>query len=303
MASAVELAGRDILIPAIGRGAGALGSTWQSDVVITNLTDTYFELPVHVEFNDGTGTQTADVKVRYQESVTLADIVHTTFGHDQAFGSLRIRATPSDALLIARAWIYNTSADREGRFGQNVQGLPVEQLARESVLTGIIKDAAHRTNIGISNPNDTAVEVELPSGNITVPARGVVQINDVDAASELHLFTSLPVYAYASIIDAGGDPIFVMASKYAKPAPLAAQCANPAAFTAPPHNGAGPGYIVLLDKGVSVSEFVSQQGIATINLFQFINGFAAFLTPEEVATLRCNSHVLSVAQNAAATRP
>ena len=89
-----------------------------------------------------------------------------------------------------------------------------------------------------------------------------------------------------------------MGSAFHKPAAVAPQCASPVPFEPRSPKDAAPGYIVMLAKDVRVSDFVQQHGIATINLFQFINGFYAELTPERVAELRCNPAVTVIEQNA-----
>lgn len=124
-----------------------------------------------------------------------------------------------------------------------------------------------------------------------------MQINDVDTKSSLRINAPLPVYAYASIIDAGGDPIFVIGAKFEKPAPIMPQCANPIPLEPRRPEDAAPGYIVLLDDSVPAATFVAQHGITPIYLYQTFNAFYAELSPEKVAELRCDPAVAIIEQD------
>lgn len=295
---ASEQAGRDILIPIVGRGPGAFGSMWQSDLILTNNTATYAKLELELEFNDGQPT-TAKVSIGARSSMVLEDVVRATFGRDSAAGSLRVRASLSDARIVARAWIYNVAEETPGRFGQHVPGVPVEQLATFTVLNLGDPAPGTRTNFGVSNPSDETAIVKVLTGKhtretIQVPPHGVVQRNDIhaSAAQPIYLRADRPVYTYASVIDAGGDPLFIAGAVADLAAPVAPQCAQPLELHRNPETEfIAPGYIVMLHSLSAIAPTLAKYDIEPRHVYEALGGFAAEMTPETVAALRCDPAV------------
>lgn len=297
-AHAADQAARELLIPIVGRSPGAFGSIWQCDVILTNTTPTYNAIDVQLELNDGQ-TTTATVSVPMRNSIVLEDVVRTLFGRESALGSLRVRASVSDARIVARAWIYNVNAENTGRFGQNVPGVPVDQLTKSTVLN--LGDPADgtRTNIGISNPSDETAHVNVNTvSGINVPPRSVVQINDVSEATPIFIDSDRPVYTYASVIDAGGDPTFVAGTATEIASPITPACAQPLPLGRPADHSIAPGYLVMLQSVQLIDPTLAKHGITPLSVWRALGGFYAELAPETVAALRCDPAVTIIEHNA-----
>jgi hypothetical protein len=127
--------------------------------------------------------------------------------------------------------IYNVGSAL-GEFGQDVPGIPVEQLVQRSIVAGLTSADGNRTNIGISNPHASVVPVSVSwyDGDgefhgavqtIDIPARGVLQINDIfdwtgqprDVPLSVVIRSSeptAPLYLWGSIVrNDSGDATFV----------------------------------------------------------------------------------------------
>ncbi len=296
---ASEEAGRDVLVPIVGRGPGASGSMWQTDLILTNNTATYKTLELKLEFNDGQPT-TVNVSISARSSVVLEDVVRTIFGRDTATGSLRVRASVSDARILARAWIYNATAEKAGRFGQHVPGVPVEQLATFTVLNLGEPASGTRTNLGVSNPSDEPASADVITGlfsrqSIQVPPHGVVQLNDIYRSipnlgtNPIYVRADRPVYTYASVIDTTGDPLFLAGAGAELAAPVTPACAQPLELHRNPKDEfVAPGYIVLLRSVGEIDATLTKYGIVPGFVLRAVGGFYAELTPETVAALRCD---------------
>ena len=73
-ALAIELAGREIVIPMAGRTQGAYGTEWKTDLILSNLTPNHSKLTLRVEFLH----ETREVEVPRYGTVVLRD-----FGRDR----------------------------------------------------------------------------------------------------------------------------------------------------------------------------------------------------------------------------
>lgn len=314
-ASAIDLAGNNLIIPVAGRTPGA-GTFWETDLVITNLSPEYNILKVTVETWIGNDRLAFDVDVPALGTVTIEDFMRTRFGRDTGIGLVRISNALPDAQLAARARVHTI-----GDVGQSVPALPMAALARDSFIPGLTGTAGNRSNLGIANPNDTAADVTLVLRNANgqnvasvarqVAAHTVLQ-QEIGAAFHpqlangdvtVHVASSVPVYTFGSVVRTStGDPSFVIgtATRGTPDLVVTPQCSDPAplVFADPAKGPVRPGWIIAYKAGTNTQTvtpaLAAKYGFTptfTIGIF-----VAANLTPEMIAGLRCEAPVRSISQ-------
>jgi hypothetical protein len=224
-AHALRTGGEVVIIPVIGRFPGAGGTQWRTDLFLLNPYSP--GVTVTLRFHPtGEAVQEQTIVVQEFSSVTLPDVCLNTFGRTNAGGMLEVVA-PVDGRLDARARIYN-SGNPAGQFGQGVPGLSKTLLNRQAYLFGLAASSPYRLNIGVANPNDVPVTVNvnvrsgsrtsLHSEAITVQPKQFTQINDIAATFgfapqdnvvvEMNTL-ELPIYGYASEVrNDTGDAVF-----------------------------------------------------------------------------------------------
>ena len=312
-ASAIDLAGNDILIPVAGRTPGASGTFWQTDLVLTNLSPEYTTLRVHVRTWDGGEPLEFDLDLPALGTVMIEDFMRTRFGRETAVGLVRITNSLDDAQLAARARVYTN-----GDVGQSVPGIPIDQLAQESFIPGLTGTPGNRSNLGIANPNSAPADVTLdllgPQGHrldtasMQIAPHSVVQQEistvfdpeDTRADVTVRVTSSQPVLAFGSVVrTASADPSFILATKTRKTADfeVTPQCEEPAPLIVAPGR-VTPGWIIAYKAGTDTKtvtpRLMEKYGFTpsfTLGIF-----VAAALTPEMIAGLRCEPEVRSISQ-------
>ena len=317
---AADMGGANVLIPIAGRTAGAYGSQWRTDLVIANLQPQ--ATSIHITFYASATDRTfTSMTLPGNGTLVLEDVVRTTFDRDSGMGMLRVNSAQSGASFVARAYIYNTSAS--GEFGQGVGAVPLDALTREHVLSGVTAENGRRTNIGIANPWLVPATVilalhgrngeELGRVYRTVPASEVLQLNDVfnlfnvppSAEASVRVIANVGVYAYASVVRGDtGDAIFVPGSgvNLSTNSIITPQCSEPASLTVARPGTEAKGWIVLLQDETPSSYVTNvlapRYGFTPDMVYEAVPGFAAELTAQQIASLRCESSVLLLEQNA-----
>lgn len=325
-ARATDLAGSNVLIPIAGRTAGAFGSQWQTDLVVTNLESE--PLPLVLTYYGENGERTFTTSTLWGNgTIVLEDVLDRAFRVSQGTGMIRVSTARENARFTARATIANRG--ESGEYGQGIPGVPVDALATEHALSGITATSASRTNLGVANPWQVPASVTLtlhgPAGqqlgriHKIVPALEVLQINDAFAAfgaepvaeASVRVSSQVGVYAYASIIrNDSGDAIFVPGTGLgAQPeADVAPRCAEPASLTrARKGQQASEGWIVILKPETDVNYMLNvlpqRFGYELMGVYDQLPGFAAELTGAQLAGLRCEGSVLFIEQNVVAPAP
>jgi len=225
-AGAINIGDTTVIIPIIGRFAGVPPSLWRTDVFIANHNTVAKTLTLNF-YVAGGSLITRTVPVGEFSTVTLRDIVLNTFGLTAASGQLEIKS-PNESGFEARARIYNAGS-AVGDFGQNVPGLGLAYLSRQSFIYGLSGINGNRVNFGLANPNTVVV-----TGTITVQSKDNALLASVPVTLQPHetrqfndIFTTfgitpqadvqiqfntleLGVYGYASEVrNDSGDAIFV----------------------------------------------------------------------------------------------
>jgi len=227
-AGALRTGGPVVVIPVAMHGPGAESTEWRTDLWISNWSSLSRSIEVTYYPEGGGAPMTFTVPMAARETVEIVDVVQSRFGLGNSKGLLLL-STDEDSSFEARARIYNTG-NPNGEFGQFVPGIGVIWLSGQSYLPGISGIDGNRTNAGIANPADQDLDVQLRLADsegtdlvsrrtVTVPARSVVQINDIFAYLEtaprgnaqLEMKASSGViYGYASVVRSGtGDAIFI----------------------------------------------------------------------------------------------
>ncbi len=227
-AAAIQLHGTTVVVPVVMHGPGTLSTQWRTDVWIGNHSSV--AKTVTLDFYPTTGgVQSSTVDVGTYAVVKLPDIVLTTFGLDDAKGLL-IASVSGASSFEVHARVYNTGS-AAGEFGQFEPGIGADRLEREAYLYGLSAVDGNRTNLGLANPNDTAIDLNIRisnadntvSASLDVPMtpHSLVQINDIFATmgfaprdnAQILVSTpdtATPFYAYASVVrDDTGDAIFL----------------------------------------------------------------------------------------------
>ncbi|HYC60757.1 MAG TPA: hypothetical protein VEK79_14435 [Thermoanaerobaculia bacterium] len=312
-ATALELAGRDLIIPIAGRVPGASGTFWETDLVISNLSPEYGILKVTVEAWIEGERLSFVVDVPALGTVTIDDFLRTRFGRQTGLGVVRISNALTDAQLSARARVHTTTD-----VGQSVPAMPVSELAQESIIPGLTVTAGNRSNLGVANPNDVAANITLELFNADgqrldtrstqVAAHAVLQ-QEIGAAFVAGLATgdvtvrvtsSQPVYTFGSVVRTGtGDPSFVLGTTTKKSPDFSVtpQCSDPAPLIFPPgivRQGWIIAYKAGTDTAAVTTALMAKYGFTpTFRIGIFV---AANLTPEMIAGLRCEPQVKSISQ-------
>lgn len=223
---ALRLEGNTVVIPVIGRFPGTGGTQWRTDVFIHNAYEPGQTVTLRFYPTGGAMLQTTVALQKYS-GTALPDVVLNTFGMPLAAGVLEV----SGQSILARARIYNTG-NPAGEFGQGVPGIAKDRLNRQALLHGISGAAGNRVNIGVANPNDVAVTVNvyiasstnsgLHSQAVNVPAHSYVQFSDIFGAfgippqsgvSVQFNAAELPIYGYVSEVrNDTGDAVFTFGS-------------------------------------------------------------------------------------------
>lgn len=314
--AAQDMGGANLLIPIAGRTAGAFGSQWRTDLVITN--PEIDPVNVHIAFYESATKSSFTSKVvPANGTVVLEDVIRTALATEGGMGMLRVSAGTTGARVVARAYVHNRG-NPAGEFGQGVPAVPVDALSQDHVLSGIGAGSGRRTNAGVANPWPVEVDVVLTlhdrDGEIlaqdarTVPPLSVWQIDDVFASlggapvveASLRVHASAGVYPYASIVrNDSGDAVFVAGSgvRVAVPTP-APVCSEPAPLLHP-YRGEAPEQAVVVLRDGTPRDYVRTVLIPwhqfnVARYFEEGEAFTAALTPKQIAALRCDARVAAI---------
>lgn len=182
-------------------------------------------------------------------SVTLPDIVLTTFGFASSSGLLEVKSAAATPVLVTSN-TFNIAGALPGTYGQFSPGQPSrnavgfdDSALGDLFVTGIPNDANHRTNAVVMNPTAVPLEAGVQlldaAGTlfktvlVTVPPNSLHQLNDVfraDFASaeppeggpwRLNVFVNLSngarALCYATVTDLRtGDP-YLLTGQLARP--------------------------------------------------------------------------------------
>lgn len=327
-ACGADLSGNNLLVPVSGRTSGSHGSQWETDLVITNVTAE--AAPVVVTFYGPAENERSFTTqtVEGRGTVVIEDVMEKLFDVSSGIGMIRVSSAREGSRLTARAYVVNRG-HAAGEYGQGVPAVPVDSLMTEHVLSGVTSSNGRRTNAGVANPWPVAATViltlhdgagqQLAHMVRTVPAFQVLQLNDVFTAfgvapsneASVRVTAQAGVYAYASIVrNDTGDAVFVPGTGVGVNSLSVAppRCSEPAYLgVAKSDQQPADGWIVVMQPGTTI-DYVTKtlpanHGFAIRTLYQTLLGFAAELTPQQLAGLRCDAAVAFIEQNVAVSLP
>ena len=223
----IDIEGTSVVIPVVMHGPGVLGTQWQTDLWISNMTMAAKTVTVTMYPTNGEPVGTT-VRVSSAGTVELKDVVLETFGFANAKGLLLITVDGTTGIQ-ATARIYNVG-NPMGEFGQFTPGIATVRLERQAFVAGLSGVDENRANFGIASPLEDPVSVtvyvrdgqgsDLDTHDLTVDGMSVVQINDLfgelgippqgEIQLDMHAATAVPIYGYASVVrNDTGDAIFI----------------------------------------------------------------------------------------------
>ena len=212
-------AGRESIVPVVGRANGINGTFWRSDVTLFNPGSGWLTVTLRY------GGKTKSLFLMGNETVVIPDVV-SAMGFEAGTGTMIATWDASTGPVISTR--NYTEAGGGGTFGQSID--PVAAFGSESYVTGLRSDSSFRANLGFVNGGTQTMTVEaiLLTATGTQAGRAQIQLQPdelvqtsvaalfpgVSAASlgnfTLHARSSAPgMFAYGSVIDnASGDPVF-----------------------------------------------------------------------------------------------
>jgi hypothetical protein len=184
----------EILAPAAGRGPGAAGSFWRTDLWLKSAAGSTVTLEFHP--NDSTtDAAAATAKVTMSSPVMyLPDVLKNNLGIDQAFGNIVVRGT-----LPVSATIRAYTSAGTGSYGSAFMAMPTSMAMRGSGGTMMDNDQYQLYVTGLQ-PEPRARVNAMVTNSGSVPINGTVDVLDADGQPALSGTTSFPftLRAYSS---------------------------------------------------------------------------------------------------------
>ncbi|MCU0303222.1 MAG: hypothetical protein MUC56_04070 [Thermoanaerobaculales bacterium] len=211
-------------IPAVAHAVGAGGARWRTDLTLVNPGSG--DLIVEIDLIGEDGPVATDV-VHVPDGwvIRLPDVVADALAAD---GTGALRLTPRQGLVMATSRTF--AATPGGTYGQGIPGVPASTAlatGEVAVLPGLRQDSRFRTNLGLVNIGEAALEATvvahaadgetLATLSFTVAAASRLQANQpLPAGTAFATVSSATpgarLLAYASVVDrATDDPTYVAA--------------------------------------------------------------------------------------------
>jgi plastocyanin len=203
-------------------------------------------------------TPVVDFTLGPRESRAFDDMVADTFGAPDTAGGVEFDHSGSSGQLVVTSRLFST--EPQATVGMFIPGLDSSEADPVTVLTSIRNrgpDAGFRTNVGVFNPEDSAVTVTFSIFDANGAAVGVPVVRPVGGHSGLQVSRIFDValapdfvtdnavivvsatgevFSYAAVIDnATTDPIFVVGAQDQPPQPI-----TPGASATPTNTPPGP---------------------------------------------------------------
>lgn len=181
-----NLMSREVLAPAAGRGPGANGSTWRTDLWIKAIAGSTVALEFH-PLDATTDAPTATAQLSVTSGVLyLPDVLKSTFNLEQAFGNILLR---SSAGVSATVRVYTLSGG--GAYGAAFMAMPTSMAMRGSggMMDG--DDLYQMYVLGLQPQPRARVNVMVTNSGNT-PINGTVEILDADGFAPSGGTGSLP---------------------------------------------------------------------------------------------------------------
>ena len=204
----VNVMSNELLAPAAGRGPGAAGSLWRTDLWLKSAAGSTVTLEFH-PMDSTTDAASATAQVRMDSPVMfLADVMKSTLGLDQGFGNIVVRGTSSVSATIR---VYTTAGT--GAYGSAFMAMPTSMAMRGSGGSMMNNDQYQMYVTGLL-PQPRARVNGMVTNSGSVPISGTVDILDADGQAALGNTTSLPFTLRAFSSHQFGDVLGGVTSRY-----------------------------------------------------------------------------------------
>lgn len=150
--------GSSMVLPAVGRAAGANGTFWRSDVNVFNpagSTATY-TLRYIAAGSDGRNAPARSFTLSPSAQATFSDVL-SSFGVASGNGALEVRWNGGLGPVVTSRTF--TAGGDGGTYGQSID--PVGAFRGDSFVTGLRSDGAYRSNVGFVNGSDATIGVTV----------------------------------------------------------------------------------------------------------------------------------------------
>ncbi|HWS71469.1 MAG TPA: hypothetical protein VN605_05115, partial [Thermoanaerobaculia bacterium] len=219
-------AGSSLILPAVGRAAGANGTFWRSDVTLFNPNATSMHGSVRFlpAGSDNRNAATRAISLAVGQTATIPDIL-SFVGVTAGSGALEVLWSDVAPVVTSRTY---TTAPAGGTYGQSID--PVAAFTTDAFVPGLRSDGGFRSNIGFVNGGTSTIGISvsllsplgqtLATGFVSLAPKSQGQYSltglfpNVNPATlgtfTLQAHTDTPsLFAYGSIVDnASGDPVF-----------------------------------------------------------------------------------------------
>lgn len=218
--------GSSLVLPAVGRAAGANGTFWRSDVTLFNPNTTSMHGSVRflAAGADNRNATTRAIALSPGQTSTIADVL-SFVGLTAGSGALEVLWTDVPPVVTSRTY---TAATDGGTYGQSID--PVAAFTSDAFVPGLRSDGGFRSNVGFVNGSASTIGVTVSllsplgqtvaTGFVTLAPKSQGQYSLTSlfpnvnpstlGAFTLQAHTDTPsLFAYGSIVDNGsGDPVF-----------------------------------------------------------------------------------------------
>ena len=198
----------DMVAPAAGRGPGAGGSIWRTDLWIKSVPGATVALEFHAT-DSATDAATATAQVSVSGGVLyLPDVLKNTFNLEQAFGNILLRSTTG---VSATLRVYTTTGS--GAYGASFMAMPTSTAMRGSggMMDG--DDSYQLYVMGLQPQPRARVNVMVTNAGGT-PINGTVDVLDADGLMAMGSAVSLPFSIRAYSSHQFGDVLSGLTSRY-----------------------------------------------------------------------------------------
>ncbi len=218
LASALTLTAGTRVIPVAGHLGGANGSSWTTDVSLTNNEASANTVELRFHSDNGLAVSRT-VSLAAGNSLLLADAVRPDsfpgVNPSSWIGQLEVRSAGN---ISASARTF-TTAQSGGTYGSAYESYDPAVLSSEGAIAGLVNSARYRSNIAYANASDataivsynargedgvlraTNMLIVAPHSTVQLPLGRDIATSAGDARVLLEWTSTTPLYVIASVID------------------------------------------------------------------------------------------------------
>lgn len=204
----VNMMSGELLAPAAGRGTGAFGSFWKTDLWVKSSAGSTVTLDFHT-MDSPTDAATATAQVTMSSTVMhLPDVLKSVFNLDQAAGNIVIRGTSPVSATIR---VYTPGGG--GAYGSAFMAMPTSMAMRGSGGMMDDDDRYQLQVVGLQPQPRARVNVMVTNSG-SIPISGTVEVLDADGQPPLGAPVSLPFSMRAYSSHQFGDVLAGLTSRF-----------------------------------------------------------------------------------------